>query len=112
MVPGTNKVGFAAEDEGGLAASPDGQQHGKIRVGGNNHSLFVPGPFQNDQILRGMKTVVTNVNGIVAHLSQKPRHFGRECIIDQESHAVRGITSSRSIAEAAAKRRHSRMSSN
>ena len=62
-------------------------------------------------IFHRVESVIADVNGIVPGLSEQPRQLRRERVIDQEFHAMRDKGRSRSIAETAANRRHSRMSS-
>jgi hypothetical protein len=58
-----------------------------------------------------MQPVVSNVNGIVPCLAQQAGYRWRKRVVNQEFHVRRGTASSRSMADTAAKRRHSRMSS-
>jgi hypothetical protein len=53
----------------------------------------------------------TNVNRVVAGQSEELSEAWRQGVIDESLHADRGTGTSRSVTDAAAKRRHSRMSS-
>ena len=108
---GANDCRFAEEYEGWLGATRNREKHGKVRVGRHDHTLFKAGSFQNHRIVCGMQIVVANVNGIVPIESEKARHSRGDRVVDQKPHAVRGSARSRSMADAAAKWRHSRMSS-
>jgi hypothetical protein len=82
----------------------------KSRVGRDDDSIFKHGPGKNQLIFGRLHAVVANVRCIMARLRQQQREPRRKRIIDQKSHADCGRGSSRSIAEAAAYRKHSRMS--
>ena len=87
------------------------ENRAKIRVSGNHDAIFCKRSCQNDVVVFGLYATRSDVHGIVTRRDQQLRRHWRQSVIDEESHAERGTGSSRSIIEAAANRRHSRMSS-
>ena len=91
-------------------SSPGSREDRRLRLT-DQDPVLEPGTLENDWVHGGPQTVVAGVNRVVSRRAEKTGHLRREGIVDEESHAGWGIGISRSIAEIAAKRRQSRMSS-
>ena len=112
VVLGSNDVRLPKENERRFRAAPHRKQDSKVGVRGDDGTIFARGSFQDCAVFGGLKAVVANVNRVVARVSKKPCHVRRGRYQSgisqrQEFHAGRGTASSRSMAEDAAKRRHS-----
>src|SRR5215813_2574091 len=87
------------------------QNRAEIRVCRDNNAVLREGFCKDHLVLGRVHPIRPDVHGVVSGRREQLSQKGRQRVIDEESQAEYGRGSSRSIADAAANLRHSRMSS-
>ncbi len=87
------------------------QQRSEIRVGGNDDPRFVGSAGEDLLVACRLKSIGTDVNGVVPSVVEALRHQRRDCVVDEELQPPEASGSSRSRTASAAYCRASRMSS-
>jgi len=111
VIRGNQQIWIAEENERRALCFLSRENRSEIGVRGDDDPVFVQSSRENLLITCCLHFVQSNMNRIVPRCHKEVRHARRERIVDQEPQAECGRGSSRSMAEAAAKRKHSRMSS-
>jgi hypothetical protein len=82
----------------------------EIGVRRYDYAIFLTSTLENFQVAGCMHPVRPDMNRVVSPCHLKFRYSRRQRIVDKKLHAERGSGNSRSMADAAANRRHSRTS--
>jgi hypothetical protein len=91
---------------------PGGENRAEIGVCRDDDAvLFDSSPRQDFFVFDRLHPIGSHMDGVMSRTYQEVGQTRRQRVVDQKSQAEDGRGSSRSIAEAAAKRRHSRISS-
>jgi hypothetical protein len=83
----------------------------KIGVCREDDPVFAVRPYKDFLVACSVHSVCADMDRVMSCGQKQAGQARRQCIVDKKSQAERGRGNSRSIAEAAAKCRHSRMSS-
>lgn len=72
------------------------EEHAEVRVRGDEDTILTLGPLEEQGVRRALQVTITDVNGVVARLSQPVRDGGGQRVVDQEPHSARRSGNSRS----------------
>ena len=111
VVARNQEIRIAEQDERRMLCFLGGQYRAEIGIRRNNNAVLGERPHQDFLIPGSLHGVRPYVEGVVTGGHEEVRQPRRQCVVDKKSQAECGSGISRSIADAAAKRRHSRISS-